>query len=37
MTLSMYVTDAIAGVVPAVLQPDDTVVQYEIIRAGFSQ
>jgi hypothetical protein len=31
MTLSTYVTDAIAGVVPAALQLDDTVVQYEII------
>jgi len=37
MPLSMCVTDAIAGVVPVLPQPDDTVVKYEITRAGFSR
>jgi hypothetical protein len=35
MTLSMYVTDAIAGVVPASPQLDDTVVKYEITEQAF--
>jgi hypothetical protein len=36
MPLSVYVTDAIAGVVSAPPQPDDTV-KYEITRTGFSR
>jgi hypothetical protein len=35
MILSMSVTDAVAGVVPAPLPPDDTVVKHEITEQTF--
>jgi hypothetical protein len=35
MSFSMSVTDAIAGVVPAPLPPDDTVVNHEIKEQAF--